>query len=91
MPKTTHPKTAADRTRYQQAQDSAARREILAAMGEASGARIQAATLLGLEPRTFYREIERLSLWDELDRLARVNGWPAREGSFERKGPARAP
>ena len=79
-----HPKTGPLITRYQRALDLAARVEILAALGETKGNRLAAAKLLGLTPNTLFREINRLALWDALDKEASERGWTERKGGFGR-------
>jgi transcriptional regulator of acetoin/glycerol metabolism len=78
--KPTPPAPPKPRSRYAVALDAAARAEILAAVRETQGRRTDAARALGLSVRTLYREIHRLDLWAELERLADEQGWTRWEG-----------
>lgn len=53
-----------------------AKQRILAALVEAQGDRKRASELLDTTHRSFYRFIERLRLWDEIDKLVEERGFP---------------
>jgi len=57
-----------------------ARMKIKAAIVAARGNRKAAAAALGTTHRSLYRYIERLRMWDEIDRLITDHGFPEREG-----------
>lgn len=52
-----------------------AKTQILSAIVEASGDRKKAAELLGTTHRSFYRFVERLKLWDEIDAAIAEHGF----------------
>jgi hypothetical protein len=53
-----------------------AKEQILAAVLRAKGDRKKAAELLATTHRSFYRFVEKLRLWDEIDKLISENGFP---------------
>jgi len=53
-----------------------AKKRILDAIIQTSGDRKAAAVVLGTTHRSLYRFIERLHLWDSIDRLIEENGFP---------------
>jgi len=62
-------------------------RELLGAYVKAAGNRRRTAELLGLKERNLYRWIERLDLWDQLDKVAKdseLEIWPGAPRTSER-------
>lgn len=58
------------------AEPDKARAQILDAIRQTKGDRKAAADVLGTTHRSLYRFIERLKLWDAIDRMIEENHWP---------------
>jgi len=59
---------------------AAAKAKIVAAFRQAEGNRTRAAKVLDVSERNFYRWVEKLGMWDELDGIVRANGWQVQHG-----------
>lgn len=57
-----------------------AKRRILSALTEAEGNRRRAAELLEVKHRSFYRIVDRLGMWPEIDALMNAHGFVATPG-----------
>lgn len=57
-----------------------AKKRILGALEQGNGDRRVAARILNTTHRSFYRFVERLKLWDEIDALAEKHGFPKAPG-----------
>jgi DNA-binding NtrC family response regulator len=57
-----------------------AKQRILHAIERAQGDRKKAAELLGTTHRSFYRIVDRLKFWDEIDKLVEERGFPRPAG-----------
>lgn len=57
-----------------------AKQRILHALERAAGSRTKAAQLLEIQHRSFYRIVERLNMWDEIEALIEEKGFQAGKG-----------